>query len=424
MSGAAANAAVVAHNEELKQYVTMLTDVLKEASEEITALKARVAASEADAQEAQRQLHERLREDVDLHARLAHLQAVAGEAGLSTEAVAISVDTATPLAGAGGGGAGEGGDAGAAAFVTPLAGDGSASGTAAAGSTKAVSQEVQALRDNYHQALMTNEALRADIEELQQTVAALEDKVASAPVSTKARSRSVTGLHPLQESLEEAAGAVDASPLEKITFEVHEFERSFPLGGWSSQLLPTDPYVVHGSACGCRRSRRVHSEGRRPPTTHSPPPAVPCFVLAFWVCHVCVVRLRCSWRSHLRPNFSDASGSEPLPKEDVALPGADWYWLDEWDIDTSGVRTLYIVAEFSLSFALCGLTCGMFACNTSGHGFFLCVHQSRGPVDEGGWTYGDKFSTLLRGGGSECVLACCLGTNDVQPRPLGLGIVI
>ena len=31
-------------------------------------------------------------------------------------------------------------------------------------------------------------------------------------------------------------------------------------------------------------------------------------------------------------------------------------------------------------------------------------HQSRGPVDEGGWTYGDKFSTLLRGGGSECVL--------------------
>ncbi len=72
----------MAHNEELKQYVTMLTDVLKLASEEITALKARVAASEAEAKAAQRQLHERLRENVSLRTRLTHLQAAAGEAGL------------------------------------------------------------------------------------------------------------------------------------------------------------------------------------------------------------------------------------------------------------------------------------------------------------------------------------------------------
>ena len=41
------------------------------------------------------------------------------------------------------------------------------------------SAEVLALRENYHNALSSNEALRADIEELQSQLAGLEERLAS-----------------------------------------------------------------------------------------------------------------------------------------------------------------------------------------------------------------------------------------------------
>jgi hypothetical protein len=236
--GGAASAemeAVIAHKEELKRYVTMLTDVLKEASEEITSLKARANASAVEAKEARRALHDRLREDVDVHARLAALQAAAGESGASAGA-GMSVDTAGSAA------------APAGAFATPVAGGGDGGHTvlsAGAGSAKHVAQELQALRDNYHQALRTNEALRGDVEELQQQVASLEDKLAnSAPLSAKARSRSITGAIALSTVAEEDGSGGATPAVEKITFEVVENERKLPLGGWSAQTLPTDPCVV------------------------------------------------------------------------------------------------------------------------------------------------------------------------------------
>ncbi len=30
-----------------------------------------------------------------------------------------------------------------------------------------------------------------------------------------------------------------------------------------------------------------------------------------------------------------------LAKEDVTLPGNEWYWLDDWDIDLSSVRHVH-----------------------------------------------------------------------------------
>ena len=198
----------------------MLTDVLKEASDEITALKARIAATEEEAETARRQLHDHLREEVTVHAKLAMLQAAAGaEHAVGPEGVAISVDTAA---------AGPPGDR---SLGTPTGTDGVPSG---ASSGKAVNPEVAALRENYHNALSTNEALLADIQELQSQIAALEERVAGAGQSTKARSRSVTGGLPVT--------AADDTEKERLVFEVFENQRHFPLGGWSSQTLPTDPY--------------------------------------------------------------------------------------------------------------------------------------------------------------------------------------
>ncbi len=131
--------AVIAHKEGLKLHVPMLSDVLKEASEEITSLKARANASEVEAEEARRALHDRLREDVDVLARLAALQAAAGKPTASAGAgmsVDVAGSTATPVG----------------IFATPVGGT-PGSGRAgcrvpiASPAGELVAQVVQALRD-------------------------------------------------------------------------------------------------------------------------------------------------------------------------------------------------------------------------------------------------------------------------------------
>jgi hypothetical protein len=59
-----------------------------------------------------------------------------------------------------------------------------------------------------------------------------------------------------------------------------------------------------------------------------------------------------------RPNFSDITGSDVLSKDDVTLPGTDWYWLDNWDIDLTSVRD----SRTRLPVGRTPLSCGMRLC--------------------------------------------------------------
>jgi hypothetical protein len=41
--------------------------------------------------------------------------------------------------------------------------------------------------------------------------------------------------------------------------------------------------------------------------------------------HTSVLRL-------VRPSFSNETGTESLAKDEVCLPGDDWYWTNDWEI--------------------------------------------------------------------------------------------
>ena len=169
------------------------------------------------------------------------------------------------------------------------------------------------LRDNYHRALQENESLREEISELQANISSLEERTLRGRSGSFARDagspgkRSAVSFSHLGEE-DEGDGAdhdddddsSDDDPAEHAdagaaagagsegtdtgaggeglmhteAFAVWENERHYPLGGWTANMLPTD-----------------------------------------------------------RPNFSNGDGTEELFKEEIRLPSAEWFWLNEWEID-------------------------------------------------------------------------------------------
>lgn len=203
--------ALLQRNDELTHYVNMLTDVLTEASTEITALKERIAQLEGDGGGA---------------------RATEGGDGEAAPQVDTSAPAAPPAA-----------VPPTDSSAAPPESSPSVAGQVAElmGTVHSLQAELQVLRENYHRAMNTNDSLRADIEELQAQAAAAEDtRVASA----RARSSSV------------AVTAADISADTRV-FEILENERYFPLSGWSKQTLSSDWWVGWWRCAGAGLSHGV-----------------------------------------------------------------------------------------------------------------------------------------------------------------------
>jgi DNA repair exonuclease SbcCD ATPase subunit len=191
--------ALLQRNDELSQYVNMLTEVLTEASGEITNLKERIATLEQEL------------EDRGTNANLPTLAVPASQPASEPVASPPRLLAASPR-------------------VEDTASP--SRGGEAAATVHALQTELHALRENYHQAMTVNDSLRDEIEELQSQLAAAEEAKAAMP-----RARSASAVVGNDTAI---AATLTASTQ---VFTVLENERFFPVGGWSSQTLGSDWYA-------------------------------------------------------------------------------------------------------------------------------------------------------------------------------------
>lgn len=206
-------------NDELSQYVNMLTEVLTEASGEITTLKERIAQAEIEIEEKNRSI-------LDLSRRVVESDKAGGGADASVGAVvAVEAGTTSP----------------ARAPSAPPVADGSpVRDLSGAGNLHTLQAELHALRENYHRAMTTNDALRADVEDLQSQLAA------AAEASADLRRRPSV-------SIPDDSDLKDSLSTSIHVFAVLENERYFPIGGWSTQTLISDWCASCSESAPCTR---------------------------------------------------------------------------------------------------------------------------------------------------------------------------